>query len=79
MEWMLQIVDELDDAFGAVRACCFGFFAEMGLLLAAGAGIGVIGLALAMGAEPMLICIAALMLALAAALAFHRRLDGSAA
>jgi hypothetical protein len=31
MEWMLQVVDEIDDAVGAVRLCCVGIAAESGL------------------------------------------------
>jgi hypothetical protein len=33
MEWMLQVVDEFDDAIGAVRHHWFGLRIELGLRL----------------------------------------------
>lgn len=72
MEWMLQAVDELDDAIGALRLCYVGFSAEIGLLVAGGLGIGGIGVAVAAGAEVTLICSATLMLSVAAALKVQR-------
>jgi len=36
MEWMLQVVDEIDDAIGALRQCSLGLAAEFGLLAPAG-------------------------------------------
>jgi hypothetical protein len=71
MEWMLQVLDEVDDAIGAARLCCVGLAAETGLVVAGGLGIGAIGAALATGAEVSLICSAAIVLALAVALKFH--------
>jgi hypothetical protein len=32
MEWMLQVVDEIDDAISALRHCSLGLAAELGLL-----------------------------------------------
>jgi hypothetical protein len=32
MEWMLQVVDEIDDAVSALRHCSLGLAAELGLL-----------------------------------------------
>jgi hypothetical protein len=32
MEWMLQVVDEIDDAIAALRQCSLGLAAELGLL-----------------------------------------------
>jgi hypothetical protein len=32
MEWVLQVVDEFDDAVGAIRHGCMGVTAEVGLL-----------------------------------------------
>ena len=32
MEWMLQVVDEIDDAIGALGQCSLGVAAELGLL-----------------------------------------------
>ena len=71
MEWMLQVVDEIDDAVGALRLCTVGVAAEIGLVLAGTLGIGAIGAALATGAEVTLICSAAIMLSLGAALKLH--------
>ena len=68
MEWMLQVLDEVDDAIGALQFCCAGFAAEFALVAAAALGIGAIGAAVAMGAELSLICVAAMSLALAGAL-----------
>jgi hypothetical protein len=68
MEWVLQVVDEIDDAIGALRLCFLGLAAEFGLAAAGGVGIGAIGAAAATGAEISLICSAAVMLSLAAAL-----------
>jgi hypothetical protein len=68
MEWMLQVVDEIDDAIGALRLCSLGLAAECGKVVAGGVGIGAIGAAVATGAEVSLICSAAIMLSLAATL-----------
>ena len=72
MEWMLQVLDEFDDAIGALRLCCVGLAAEIGLAVAGGLGIGAIGAALAAGAEFSLICSGAIVLAAAAVLKFHQ-------
>jgi hypothetical protein len=29
MEWMLQVLDEVDDVIGALRFCCVGWAAEI--------------------------------------------------
>jgi hypothetical protein len=68
MEWMLQVVDEIDDLIGALRLCLVGMAAELGLMVAGGLGIAAIGAAVAAGAEITLICSAAVLLSLAAAL-----------
>jgi len=72
MEWMLQVIDEIDDAVGALRLYYVGVAAEIGLMLAAGLGIGAIGAAIVAGAEVPLILAAALVLSLTAALKIHR-------
>ena len=56
MEWMLQVFDEVDDLIGALRFCCAGLAAEIGLVVAGGLGIAAIGAELAAGAEFSLIC-----------------------
>ncbi len=68
---MLQVVDELDDAVGALRLACTGLAAEIGLLVAGCLGIGAIGAAIAAGAEVSLICTASIVLGLGAGLKLH--------
>jgi hypothetical protein len=68
MEWLLQVVDEFDDAVGALRHGWLGFSAEIGVLLFAGIGIGAVIGALALGADPVLVGAAAIMANLAALL-----------
>ena len=68
MEWMLQVVDEIDDAIGALRLWSLGLAADIGLLMAACLGIGAIGAAVRNGADLLLICCAAALLSLAAVL-----------
>jgi hypothetical protein len=36
MEWMLQVVDEIDDALSALWLCALGLAAEFGLVAAYG-------------------------------------------
>jgi hypothetical protein len=76
MEWMLQVVDEIDDAVGALRLCLVGLAAEIGLVAAGSLGIGAIGAAVATGAQISLICSAAIVLGLAAALKIQARRRG---
>jgi hypothetical protein len=71
MEWMLQVVDEIDDAISASRLCFLGLASEIGLVVAGGLGISAIAAAVVTGAEVQLICSAAIMLSLAAALKLH--------
>ena len=47
MEWMLQVVDEIDDAISTLRLCSLGLSAEIGLAVAGALGIGAIGAAVA--------------------------------
>jgi hypothetical protein len=72
MEWMLQVVDEIDDAIGALRLCSLGLCAEIGLALAGGLGICAIGAAFATGAEITLLCSAAMLISLAAVLKIQK-------
>jgi hypothetical protein len=39
MEWMLQVVDEIDDAISALRLCSLGLAADFGLVAAGSLGI----------------------------------------
>jgi hypothetical protein len=72
MEWMLQVVDEIDDVIGALRLYYLGVAAEIGLLLAAGLGIAAICAAVLAGAEVPLILAAATVLGLTATMKIHR-------
>jgi len=72
MEWMLQVVDEIDDAVSALRLCSLGLSAEIGLAVAGALGIGAIGAAVATGAEITLLCSAAMLISAAAALKIHQ-------
>ncbi len=69
---MLQVVDEIDDAIGALRQYSMGLSAEVGLVLAGGLGVAAIGAAVATGAEITLICSAAMLISVAGALQIHR-------
>lgn len=71
MEWMLQVADEIDDAFGALRLCSVGLAAEIGLLAAGCLGMLGIGAAIVTGAQVPLICSALMVLSLAAALKIY--------
>jgi hypothetical protein len=68
MEWVLQVVDEVDDAFGILRHSWLGLIAEIGALLLACLGIGAEIAGPALGAEPALIGAAAILANLAALL-----------
>ena len=72
MEWMLQVMDELDDLFGALRLCFVGVAAELGLIVTGGLAAGGIGAAIAAGAEMTLICSAAALLCLATTLKIQK-------
>jgi hypothetical protein len=73
MEWMLQVVDEIDDAFGALRQWCVGLGAEIGIVLAAAVGFAAIAAAVITGAQITLLCAVAGTLATAALLKIHAR------
>jgi hypothetical protein len=68
MEWMLQVVDEFDDAVGAVRHHAMGFSADIGRTLAAAAGAAVVVAAALNGAGAMVIAAAVGLLGTAALL-----------
>ncbi|HTV96385.1 MAG TPA: hypothetical protein VME42_10275 [Steroidobacteraceae bacterium] len=60
MEWMLQVADELDDAFGMLRHGWLGLVAEIGALILAAAGIGAELAGQALGAQPSILAAAAI-------------------
>ncbi len=72
MEWVLQIADEIDDAFGLLRHGWLGLVAEIGALSLAGLGIGAAVLGPRLGAEPALIATAAVAANLASLLTIRR-------
>jgi hypothetical protein len=59
MEWMLQVVDEFDDALGVLRHGCFGLLAEIGGPMLAVATLGAAVAAPRLGADPTLTAAAA--------------------
>ena len=69
---MLQVVDEIDDAIGAVRLWGVGMAAELGIKVSAGLSLGGVCAAIWLGEEPLLVYSAAAMLSIAAALKLHR-------
>jgi hypothetical protein len=50
MEWMLQVVDEIDDAVGAIRLYALGLRAEVSLVIAGSVSAGAIYAAIVSGA-----------------------------
>ncbi|MGA2342075.1 MAG: hypothetical protein ABSG29_02705 [Steroidobacteraceae bacterium] len=68
MEWILQVVDEFDDAFGILRHGWLGLVAEIGELSLAGLGVGAAVAGPRLGAQPALIATAAVAANLAALL-----------
>ncbi|MGO9512027.1 MAG: hypothetical protein ACLP2F_00090 [Steroidobacteraceae bacterium] len=72
MEWVLQVVDEFDDAVGALRHGWLGLHAEIGAVLFAGIGIGAVVAAPAVRADPALAGAAAIAANLAALLEIRR-------
>ena len=68
MEWVLQAVDEFDDAIGALRHGWLGLHVEIGALLFAGSGFGAVVAAPALGAEPAIVGAAVIAANLAALL-----------
>jgi hypothetical protein len=71
MEWILQVIDEVDDALAALRHGWLGFHVESGVALAAGLTMVAIAAALAAGTSPGIIGAAAVMLAAGAAWKLH--------
>ena len=49
MEWMLQVVDEMDDALGALQHHWFGLRVELGLVLEFGVTVALLGAVVATG------------------------------
>ena len=72
MEWMLQIADEFDDAFCVLRHGWSALVAEIGGVWLAGLGIGAAVAGPLLGAEPVLIAMAAVAANLAALLKIRR-------
>ena len=50
MEWVLQLVDEIDDAVGALRLFAMGWSEEIGLMVASSAATCAVCAALLRGA-----------------------------
>jgi hypothetical protein len=73
MEWMLQVVDELDDVVGTARHYWVGARRNIAIIAAGIAGAtALLGLT-ALGAAPFLICSSVVLLSAALALHIQRR------
>jgi len=73
MEWMLQVVDELDDMAGALRHLWVGIRRDIAILAAGIAGaVALLGL-IALGAGPFLLVSGGLLLSAMLAFAIQRR------
>ena len=69
---MLQVVDEIDDAVGAVRLWGVGMAAELGMKVSAAFGLAGVCAAIWLREESLLVYSAAAMLSIGAALKRHR-------
>ena len=67
MEWMLQVVDDLDDTVNAVLHRCLGLGADLGMVIAAGVFVGAIAGGLVLGAVTTVMCTAGGLLGVALA------------
>jgi hypothetical protein len=75
MEQLLQVVDEFDDAVGAVRHWWLGAGREFAVMLGSIASAAFLAVALLLGAGPILIATAAIALSAAVALSMRRRFE----
>ena len=66
MEWMLQVVDELDDVLGLLRHGYLGVSAGLDSRMLAGAGTAAALAGCSLGAEPVLLGVTAITANLAA-------------
>jgi hypothetical protein len=76
MEWVLQVADEFDDAFGVLRHGCLGLVAEIGAVSLAAFGIGAELAGPAFGAQPALLGAGAVAANVAALLKVRRSRGG---
>jgi hypothetical protein len=72
MEWVLQVADEFDDAFGVLRHGWLGLVAELGALMLAMLGIAAVLAGPALGAQPAMLGTAAIAANFAALLMIRR-------
>ena len=61
MEWMLLVVDELDDACSSLALCWLGARRDILLMLAGMLGAAAVLVAFVLGAGPLLLCAAAVL------------------
>jgi len=78
MEWMLQLVDELDDAAASLALIWVGLRRGVGLTLIGAAGAAALLALAAMGATPFLICSLAVLSSAFLAFAFSARIERTA-
>ncbi len=72
MEWVLQVADELDDAFGLLCHRWLGLVAEIGAVSLAGLGVGAEIAGPVLGAQPSILGAAAVAANVAALLKIRR-------
>ena len=68
MEWVLQMIDELDDVIGAMRQGWLGLHAQIELLLGGAAAVAALTTALVMGENVMAVLAGLLLLGTAISL-----------
>jgi hypothetical protein len=73
MEWMLQVVDELDDVVGTARHLWVGARRNIAIVAAGIAGAAALLGLIALSAAPFLICCSVVLLSAALALLIQRR------
>ncbi len=74
MEWMLQVVDELDDVAGSIALLWVGARRAVAMLLLGTAGAAALLAVAALGMTPCLYCGSALLLSAAAACSINARI-----
>jgi hypothetical protein len=75
MEWMLQVVDELDDVAGSIALLWIGVRRDVALVLLGVAGAAALVAVTALGIAPSLICASAALLSAALAFSINARFE----
>jgi hypothetical protein len=75
MEQLLQVVDEFDDALGAIRHWWLGAGREFAVMLGSIVSAAFLAVALLLGAGPIMLATAATALSAAVAVSMRRRFE----